>query len=1462
MLIIVLTSTLGVLGCDQTADITGTPDAELAPDDAPDSVEVSDGEQPDSDAPDADMADLPATPQPSIQPPEPRTTDNLLAAAPPPPNGVSYTFDWRKNGNATGQTEPVLPASFTRKGEDWSVLVTAHRGQAQSASASAQVTIGNTAPECTAAALTPGAGGVVTAFECACSQRSDADVDDPVADTCIFAQGLLELPAPSCTLHGHPGLKKGLPLTCTRTPSDGEATGPSHTSAPVVLNNTAPIGGDVSVDPAQCGETETLTCLAQGASDPDTDPITWTYQWLVNNQPVEATGPTLKGSSFDKGDAVSCRATPYDGESPGLAVQSSNVANITNTPPALLSAHVSPAQAGRKESAECSWTGWSDVDPKDSQESNSADSNSKCAPIFVGWYSTDGELVAGFSSLTECLTTETGVSLVGQILGLSTLAVGDQVFCRATPYDGADPGVPRDSGVLTVVNYLPVVATANVVPLSPTAADTLECVAQAVSDADGDAFELTYSWTKNQQLLAAQTGPTLAGTFAKGDQVACSVVAADAYGAGLAAQAQPVTIANAVPVVSSVKLSTGSPSPCSVLSCSADVIDADSEAFELVWRWEIDGVSVPGAASASLPGDVVLEPGHKVACLVSAKDADSQGPEQVAGATVTNEAPSVAEVVVVPDSPFLSETLHCAVAGAVDPDCDVTVSLSTTWFVDGKPTDGAGAELDTTDLKEGATVSCSVTPHDGFDAGPAVISQPVVLAGLPPQAPKVSVVAPSGADGVVSCALLQQAEGAVDGDYVYYWSIGGQLETPGPATLPETVFTHCDRVLCRTVATVDGLELTSNTAQLVLPVGPGCEDGSDCTTHACHPSGGCLATAKNGAACDDGEPCTAQDSCLGATCQGSAADCSDNNPCTDDFCVQGQGCVHSGNNAPCDADGSVCTAMDTCSGSACVPGAAITCDDGSPCTTDQCDALAGCTTAPVNGDCDDQSPCTAQDKCVAGVCAGQPTNEKEPCELGEASAFCLAGTCQANTPPLAPQVALVPKAPVTGQAITCVATGGADPDEWPKPAKYLYEWTVNGEPVGAFGDELPGADVFKGETVTCAVFVSDGSALSAKTQASVAVGNASPTISEPVILGPVANGQLTCSFVVADPDDQNSDVASAVAWHVNGEVVEGQTGLSLASGFASDCDLVTCAVVATDGVASAEVESGALQLPAGDGCGEQPCVSWACNVGGGCQAALVDGPCEDQDPCTATGLCVSGVCDAPLGDPGACEDNNVCTADSCETGTGCVHAPVGGACDADASACTENDFCTGGECVAGLPLDCSDGIACTEDHCEASVGCVLPDPPPAADFGLEVGLYGGPDNFIKPADQAPLEIIQGPQGGLHLNIAYQLTMPLDDYNWSPLKTFVEAEIRTPCCDGEVIASAYDPVHLAFKVTDGQYITASVPVVFFGSISTPYIGETGCAVFKIGVYPQALGELPSIYSQDRHVFTMVDANPNG
>ena len=149
--------------------------------------------------------------------------------------------------------------------------------------------------------------------------------------------------------------------------------------------------------------------------------------------------------------------------------------------------------------------------------------------------------------------------------------------------------------------------------------------------------------------------------------------------------------------------------------------------------------------------------------------------------------------------------------------------------------------------------------------------------------------------------------------------------------------------------------------------------------------------------CSDKDACTLDDHCEAGVCVGGQTkDCDDGNPCTADQCDEGLGCMHEHKEGSCE-DGDLCTLGDGCVQGECQAGQEVPdCDDGNPCTVDSCDPAVGC----VNEDnpavaCDDGNECTVdscdgQQQCTNDPVEG-PCEDGDLCTLGD---FCQSGVCQ------------------------------------------------------------------------------------------------------------------------------------------------------------------------------------------------------------------------------------------------------------------------------------------------------------------------------------------------------------------------------------------------------------------------------------------------------------------------------------
>jgi formylglycine-generating enzyme required for sulfatase activity len=98
---------------------------------------------------------------------------------------------------------------------------------------------------------------------------------------------------------------------------------------------------------------------------------------------------------------------------------------------------------------------------------------------------------------------------------------------------------------------------------------------------------------------------------------------------------------------------------------------------------------------------------------------------------------------------------------------------------------------------------------------------------------------------------------------------------------------------------------------------------------------------------------------------------------------------------------------------------------------------------------------------------------------------------RANAAPSAPVVAITPEAPSDDEGLSCaVVTESVDPDG--DAVTYAFAWSVDGVDAGVAGANVDAARTSAGETWTCSVTASDGSATSAAGSARVTVA-AAPT---------------------------------------------------------------------------------------------------------------------------------------------------------------------------------------------------------------------------------------------------------------------------------------------------------------------------------------------------------------------------------
>lgn len=339
------------------------------------------------------------------------------------------------------------------------------------------------------------------------------------------------------------------------------------------------------------------------------------------------------------------------------------------------------------------------------------------------------------------------------------------------------------------------------------------------------------------------------------------------------------------------------------------------------------------------------------------------------------------------------------------------------------------------------------------------------------------------------------------------------------------------------------------------------------------------------------------------------------------------------------------------------------CDDGNPCTVDECGADGVCAPAPKCGatekccdgtcgeccdgsDCDDQVKCT-DDQCFAGGCTHSPDNRS--CGADE---YCSASAdCRRKE--------------------TCADDAGCDD-----------------------------GDACTDDTCTTSLLCEHSAAECADPKKSLCCTG-------------VGCAECCEDSQCNDGDPCTKDSCSGNACSHAPFCADGQKCCAKADGKSATCGTNCCSATdCDDGVKCTK-----------DSCTQGTCsytdnqtcpMGFTCNPTDGCVKAaecVKDGDCKPTD-CQTNGACVNGSCKfdpcatgtkccAGQGCKACCVDTDCndqlgCTKDTCNGGV-CSNQPDSGVCPALSPICDPKLGCIGCNTAA----DCDDGVACTADTCEA-----------------------------------------------------------------------------------------------------------------------------------------------------------------
>lgn len=250
--------------------------------------------------------------------------------------------------------------------------------------------------------------------------------------------------------------------------------------AGVRLTNSAPVVDSVALSPASPRTSDVLQSSV-AAHDADGDPLTYSYEWLRNGEPIAgATGASLDLSVAghgDRGDTITVRVTASDGQSTS-APASASVVVADSAPTASIVLNVTSPTTNQVITA--------------TAMSSDADGDSL---TYMFTWRVNGIVratVSGPSASSSYDLAVAGNGDRGQTVLVEVVA-SDSMLQSSTA-----------SASAVVVNSAPTV-TVRLSDTSPRSNDVLVATATA-QDADGDPLTLTYTWRVNG--VTKQTGPS------------------------------------------------------------------------------------------------------------------------------------------------------------------------------------------------------------------------------------------------------------------------------------------------------------------------------------------------------------------------------------------------------------------------------------------------------------------------------------------------------------------------------------------------------------------------------------------------------------------------------------------------------------------------------------------------------------------------------------------------------------------------------------------------------------------------------------------------------------------------------------------------------------------------------------------------------------------------------------------
>lgn len=542
-----------------------------------------------------------------IKPSAPASTDVLTAdvlAVDVDDDDLVLGYSWKHGTNELG-TDSTLDPSFTRRGDVWELTVTADDGT-EVAVATAEVDIENSRPTAQVTLL-PEAPTTASVLTASISTR-DEDNDPVGVSTRWFIDGAERAELEDSLTMPRSATSRDVTVTVEVTPNDGFVDGEAA-EASIDILNTPPVYASVTLDPLPVYEGE-VTCVGTYSDEDEDDEDDALVRWLVEGTEV-SNDAVIDGSLFDKGDALQCGLTPYDGTDFGDEVLS-DVATVQNSAPDVSSATLT-------------------IGPTDPQEAD------EVSYAFGGVTDADDDT---WTEQPEWRVNGNAVSWDETLTGAS-FDKGESIQLVVTVDDGDGGTSEVTSNTLVASNTAPVLSALAFEDTLYTESEA--AVTTTASDVDpADTVDFTYAWSVES--VAVGTDETLDGStwFDRDEVVSVTVTPTDGTDTGTA-MTVTATVQNTPPTAPVLTIDPAVPDDGEALFCevTTESQDDDGDDVTYTFAWEVDSSAFTAATTTdhtddTVPEDETTASEEWVCTAVPTDDYGDDGPDAEDSVTIGN----------------------------------------------------------------------------------------------------------------------------------------------------------------------------------------------------------------------------------------------------------------------------------------------------------------------------------------------------------------------------------------------------------------------------------------------------------------------------------------------------------------------------------------------------------------------------------------------------------------------------------------------------------------------------------------------------------------------------------------------------------------------------------------------------------------------------------------------------------